>query len=206
MENKVSTVIAQEVLQQAMSYEAYMTLLLKLLAEGKTTGTDQSEAMVGYGKMNVQRMKRLNKTIQLQEELKDVLNDISKKMTFLVITEGWCGDAAQNVPVFQKLAENSDNIEVKLILRDEHLEIMDAFLTNGGRSIPKLIAIDAESLKVIGTWGPRPEAAQFMVTEFKKIENGDYSEFVKEVQLWYAKDKTIAMQNELISLLKAWNK
>tara|TARA_R110002111_G_scaffold17236_2_gene43396 strand:- start:357 stop:977 length:621 start_codon:yes stop_codon:yes gene_type:complete len=206
MEIQTDSIITKEALNAAMSYDSYMNLLIDLLAEGKTTGANQSEAMVEYGKMNVQRMKRLNKTIQLQQELKDVLSGLTRKMTFLVLTEGWCGDAAQNVPVFNKLVEHTTNIDLKLILRDENLEIMDAYLTNGGRSIPKLIALDSSTLEVIGTWGPRPEAAQFMVTEFKKIENGDYSEFVKEVQLWYARDKTNAMQNELIDLLKAWNK
>jgi hypothetical protein len=205
METQTNSIITKEVLNEAMSYETYMNLLLTLLAEDKTTGSDQSEAMVAYGKMNVQRMKRLNKTIQLQEELQGVLKKITRKMTFLILTEGWCGDAAQNVPVFHKLAEHSSNIELKLLLRDENLELMDAFLTNGGRSIPKLIALDSNSLEIIGTWGPRPEVAQHMVKEFKKLENGDYSEFVKEVQLWYARDKTIAMQKELIDLIKAWN-
>jgi hypothetical protein len=149
-------------------------------------------------------MKRLNKTIQLQHELLEVLTSFNRKVTFLVLTEGWCGDAAQNIPVLHKIAEQAENIELKLLLRDQNLPVMDAFLTNGGRSIPKLIAVDTNSLAVIGTWGPRPEAAQFMVSEFKKIKDGDYSEFVKEVQLWYARDKTIAMQKELIALLKDW--
>jgi len=201
-----NSIITEAVLHSAMNYDRYMTLLTDLLAEGKTTGDNQSEAMVGYGKMNVQRMKRLNKTIQLRPELEDVVQGLTRKMTFLVITEGWCGDAAQNVPVFNKLTEQSNQIDLKLILRDENLEIMDGYLTNGGRSIPKLIALDSSTLEVIGTWGPRPETAQVMVSEFKKIENGDYSEFVKEVQLWYAKDKTNSMQQELITLLKAWNK
>lgn len=205
METQTNSIITEEVLNNAMSYETYMNLLFDLLAKGRTTGENQSEAMVGYGKMNVQRMKRLNKTIQLQPELQDVLKKLTRKITFLVISEGWCGDAAQNVPVFNKLTEYTNNIDLKLVLRDENLDIMDAYLTNGGRSIPKLIALDSATLEIIGTWGPRPEAAQFMVTEFKKLENGDYTEFVKEVQLWYARDKTIAMQNELIDLIKAWN-
>ncbi len=206
MKAQSNSIITEAVLHSAMNYDQYMTLLTDLLAEGKTTGDKQSEAMVGYGKMNVQRMKRLNKTIQLLPELEDVVQGLTRKMTFLVITEGWCGDAAQNVPVFNKLTEHNNQIDVKLILRDENLEIMDGYLTNGGRSIPKLIALDSSTLEVIGTWGPRPETAQVMVSEFKKIENGDYSEFVKEVQLWYAKDKTNSMQQELITLLKAWNK
>ncbi|MDA9783145.1 thioredoxin family protein [Vicingaceae bacterium] len=200
------SIITKAVLDSAMSYDTYMSLLIDLMAEEKTTGNDQSESMVGYRKMNVQRMKRLNKNIQLQPELLQVLKGFNRKVTFLVITEGWCGDAAQNVPVFNKLLEYTNEIDLKLILRDENLKIMDAFLTSGGRSIPKLIALDSATLKLLGSWGPRPEAAQFMVTEFKKIDNGDYSEFVKEVQLWYARDKTFSMQNELVDLLKAWNK
>ena len=199
-----NSIITKAMLASAMSYDTYMRLLIDLMAEEKTTGNDQSEAMVGYGKMNVQRMKRLNKTIQLQPELLEVLTSFNRKVTFLVLTEGWCGDAAQNIPVLHKIAEQAENIELKLLLRDQNLPVMDAFLTNGGRSIPKLIAVDTNSLAVIGTWGPRPEAAQFMVSEFKKIKDGDYSEFVKEVQLWYARDKTIAMQKELKALLKDW--
>jgi len=204
MDVPTDSIITKAMLASAMSYDTYMRLLIDLMAEEKTTGNDQSEAMVGYGKMNVQRMKRLNKTIQLQPELLDVLTSFNRKVTFLVLTEGWCGDAAQNIPVLHKIAEQAENIELKLLLRDQNLPVMDAFLTNGGRSIPKLIAVDTNSLAVIGTWGPRPEAAQFMVSEFKKIKDGDYSEFVKEVQLWYARDKTIAMQKELKALLKDW--
>ncbi|MDB9964516.1 thioredoxin family protein [Vicingaceae bacterium] len=200
------SIITKAVLDSAMSYDTYMSLLIDLMAEEKTTGNDQSESMVGYRKMNVQRMKRLNKNIQLQPELLQVLKGFNRKVIFLVITEGWCGDAAQNVPVFNKLLEYTNEIDLKLILRDENLKVMDAFLTSGGRSIPKLIALDSATLELLGSWGPRPEAAQFMVTEFKKIDNGDYSKFVKEVQLWYARDKTFSMQNELVDLLKAWNK
>ena len=125
METQINSVISKEVLNTAMSYDTYMNLLLDLLADGKTTGENQSDEMVAYGKMNVQRMKRLNKTTQLQQKLQDVLNGLTRKMTFLVITEGWCGDAAQNVPVINKLAEHSENIDLRLILRDNNLEIME---------------------------------------------------------------------------------
>ena len=205
METQINSTITKDLLTNAMSYQEYMTLLLTLLDVNKTTGENQSETMLAYGKMNVHRMKRLNKTIQLQPELQKVLDSLTRKMTFLIITEGWCGDAAQNVPVFNVLQDNSDKIDVRLILRDKNLNTMDDFLTNRSRSIPKLIALDSETSEVLGTWGPRPKAAQHMVTEFKKIENGDYSEFVKEVQLWYAHDKTVAMQKELIELLNDWN-
>ncbi|MBL4707440.1 MAG: thioredoxin family protein [Flavobacteriales bacterium] len=188
-----------------MSFDNYMALITELYEQKKTTGDNQSEAMLGYAKINFHRMKRLIKTAQLNDDLKQVLFSNQTKMIWLVLTEGWCGDAAQNIPVFNAISKAFPNIELKLILRDENLEVMDQFLTNGGRSIPKLIALNLETLETIGTWGPRPATAQKMVNDFKTIPNGDYSAFVKDVQLWYAKDKTNEVQNEIKVLLKEWN-
>lgn len=196
-------IITKELINEAMDYDTYNTLLIDLFEEGKTTGNDQSEAMLGYAKMNLQRMKRLNKTVQLTDELASLVSKNKREMIWLVLTEGWCGDAAQNIPIFNEIAKQNSNIELKLILRDENLDVMDEFLTNGGRSIPKLIALEKESLEIVGTWGPRPAPVQEMVTEFNKTD-GDYSEFVKVVQLWYAKDKTLTMQSELIDRMKNW--
>lgn len=198
-------ILNQKIIDAAMTYSEYTELLAKLLAQGKTTGENQSEELFHYAKMNVQRMKRLDKTLEITNDLKSIVtNKNLKKMVWLVITEGWCGDAAQNIPLLNQLATVSASIELKLILRDEHLEIMDQFLTNGGRSIPKLIVLDATDLKVLGTWGPRANEAQHLVLEFKKQVNGDYKEFVKVLQLWYAKDKTLSQQKEFEALIPMW--
>jgi len=197
--------ITTEIINSAMSYQEYTDLLNVLFEQGKTTGTNHSEAMLGYAKMNIHRMKRLNKTVEITEALNVAIKEFEAKKVdtiWLVITEGWCGDAAQNLPIINKLVEGSNTMELKLILRDENLAIMDAFLTNGGRSIPKLIVLNKDNLEVLGTWGPRPAYAQKMSEEFRKIPNGDYSEFNKEVQLWYAKDKTQGTQSELTELVK----
>lgn len=199
------TLINNSLIDSAMSYKEYMELITKLYSEGKTTGDNQSEAMLGYAKMNLYRMNRLNKTIKLTEKLKTEINLVSEKMIWLVLTEGWCGDAAQNIPVFNAISDFSANIELKLILRDKNLNVMDEFLTNGGRSIPKLIAFKKEKNKIIGNWGPRPSTAQKMVNDFNKLPNGEYSDFVKRVQLWYAKDKTLELQTELVQKLNEWN-
>ncbi|MFP4090089.1 MAG: thioredoxin family protein [Cyclobacteriaceae bacterium] len=199
----MSNVITKEHIEKAMIYEQYLQLTDELLQQNKTTGPNQSPAMVEYTRMNERRMKRLNKIILLDSELKDKLQQVTTRWIWLVITEPWCGDAAQNVPVLAKMAEQNKNINLRLILRDENLDVMDAYLTNGGRSIPKLICLTPE-LEEIGTWGPRPEPVQQMVLDFKKEENGDYKVFVEKVQLWYARDKTQTMQSEMISLLDKW--
>ena len=202
MNQKNTSLIDRELLERAMSYEDYTLLIERLFAEGKTTGDNHSEAMLNYAKLNIQRMKRLGKTIVLSNELEESIKNYSgNAMTWLVLTEGWCGDAAQSLPLINKMGQLSDKIKVKLLLRDENLDIMDQFLTNGGRSIPKLIVLDDKNLEVCGTWGPRPKEAQEMAIAFRKKENGDYQEFNKTLQLWYAKDKTLSMQREFIDLI-----
>lgn len=194
--------IELERLVRVMIYNEYMTLLNELFAEGKTTGPNQSDELLNYAGLNLQRMKRLNKKVELTNELKSVLDNLNRQVEIIIITEGWCGDAAQNLPLFSKIEDYSDKVNLKLVLRDENLELMDQYLTNGGRSIPKAIFYDKNTLEELGSWGPRPEEAQQMVIEFKKIPNGDYSEFVKQVQLWYAKDKTLSQQKEIALALK----
>ena len=196
--------LKEESIQASLSYEAYLELMEALVAEGKTSGPNQSEEFAQYTKMNLKRMQRLNKTIVLSDALASQCEKVDQEITFLALTEYWCGDAAQNLPLFNKLVEQNPKLSFKLLFRDENLDLMDAFLTNGGRSIPKVIALDTHSLKVLGSWGPRPTPAQEMVLAFKKSGQDDYQEFLKEIQLWYAKDKTLSQQAELILALSDW--
>lgn len=195
----------QNKLNRSFSYESYLELLEDLYAQGKTTGDNHSEDMLNYAKINLQRMKRLDKTTTIDQSVLEQLNGLEQAQTWYVISEGWCGDAAQNLPPIAKIASQADKIDLKIFLRDENLETMDQFLTNGGRSIPKLIATDQVSGKILGSWGPRPSIAQEKVMEFKKIPNGDYKEFQKELQLWYAKDKTLSLQEEFSKLIAEWD-
>lgn len=186
-----------------MNYEAYRSIIDKLLAEGKTTGNDHSEFMIDYTKMNVHRMNRLDKTVSLNEYLLKELNRIEKKYRFVVLTEAWCGDASQIVPVINQLANASrSKITLDLIWRDENLEMMDRYLTNGGRAIPKLVVIDEASGTELAHWGPRPALAQELVTELKKDTSLGLAEVSEKLHYWYAKDKTQAIQKELRELLQ----
>lgn len=204
--------IQPEVLQSSMDYAGYRNLIDSLMLEGKTTGPNQSPALTEYTRMNVVRMKRLDKTTKLDPEVEAELNALEHPVLALVLTEGWCGDAAQILPVVEKMAEVTPKLETRYLLRDEHLDIMDAFLTNGSRSIPKYIFLDADSLDVLGTWGPRPEAPQQLVMDSKAImealpdpeaRQAHFNELKTELQRWYAKDKTRSIQQEFLAGLRA---
>ena len=145
-------------------------------------------------------MTRLDKTIQLSHETLLALKKNDKPITWLVLTEGWCGDAAQTLPVINKIADESDLITLKIIFRDEHEELMSHFLTNGGKSIPKLLVLNSEN-DVLNTWGPRPNIATKMVQDYKNTHGQLDAAFKQELQVWYNKNKGVNIQENMVGLL-----
>ena len=193
--------IIEKSLENAFTYQEYRDLVSKLLSENKSTGHSQSEALTNYSLLNDRRMKRLDKTIKITGETESEIQQINEPQTWLVITEGWCGDAAQNLPVINKIAELNSKIDLKLVLRDDNDDLMNQFLTNGGKSIPKLIALDKDN-NVINTWGPRPSSATQMVADYKKEHGVIDAQFKQDLQVWYNKDRGINVQEDFIKLTK----
>jgi len=195
-----------ELIEKSMSYQQYRDLVDDLFSQNKVTGDfmDNNEAILHHTKMSITRMKRGDKTFKLNDGLKEAAENISQKWIWLVLTEGWCGDASQIIPSLVQIAEASPNIDIKFILRDEHPKIMDEYLTEGGRSIPKLICLNAETLEEVGNWGPRPEPAQQMTRDYKKDDTLDYDTYSEGLHKWYAKDRYQTVQVELLNKIKAW--
>jgi thiol-disulfide isomerase/thioredoxin len=145
-------------------------------------------------------MNRWDKTLKISPESQLKLSFFNSNITWLVITESWCGDAAHIVPVLYKIAEHI-NINFRVVLRDENLELMDLFLTNGARAVPKLIMIDNLTGEVLNTFGPRPSEATQMVLDYKAKHGVITPEFKEELQLWYNKDKGQNIVNDITELL-----
>ena len=198
----MKTYIAQA-LFKSYSYPEYRKLMADLLIEGKSTAVEQTEERTHYSELNETRMHRLDKTIKITEENATVLKNLSKSYLWLVLTESWCGDAAQILPVLNKMAlESNKKIELKLALRDENEELMNHFLTNESKAIPKLIILDKATGNVVGDWGPRPQGAIDLIENYKE-KFGTIDETAKtELQLWYLHDKGLSTQNEIIRLIQ----
>ena len=198
---KTTKELVQKGISKAMSYQDYRILVDNLSTEGKSTGSEQNEALTNYTVLNQRRMKRLDKTLKISDEAVKKINAFDKKVTWLVLTESWCGDAAQTMPMMNKVAELSDNISFKVILRDENLEVMNRFLTNNTMSIPKLVMVEDATGEILGEWGSRPKTATQMVVDYKN-EHGTLSpEFKEELQVWYNKDKGQSTLSDLMELL-----
>lgn len=192
--------IIKKSLESTYTYQEYKDLVRALLAEGKATGPNQSEDITNYSMLNDKRMKRLDKTIKISDETISEIQNLKEPQTWLVLTEGWCGDAAQNLPVINKMADLNENIQLKLVLRDENLELMDLFLTNGGQSIPKLIVLDKDH-NVLNTWGPRPAIATKLVADYKATHGVLDAQLKENLQVWYNKDKGKSTQDDFIKLI-----
>lgn len=196
--NKVEEYLGKAVNGPVFNYSEFMEWTAQLVAEKKSSGPDQSKEIVEYTALNYTRMKRINKTAVLTDEMKAVLKDMDH-LTFVVITEPWCGDSAQILPVIAKM-EEAGNLDLQVVLRDENPEIMDDYLTNGGRSIPKLVAFDSNGQELF-TWGPRPEAAQELYNACRADQSMEWQEVAVALQKWYTKDKNQETQRELLELM-----
>lgn len=198
-----NTFYAQQ-LDAGMDYETYRKLIDELLADNKTTGVDHSPSMLEYTRLNIQRMNRVHKTFTLQPELQATLDGLNHPYIMLTITEGWCGDASQIIPVLQEIAEATPQLTLSMVLRDKHPELMEKHLTNGSKSIPMVVVLDGISKDPLAVWGPRPAPAQNLVMEYKLIKSHD--EWVKDLYLWYAKDRAVSIQQEWSDLLSRLEK
>ncbi|WP_438710819.1 thioredoxin family protein [Aquimarina muelleri] len=196
----ISTYI-EEGIKKSYTYQEYKNLVSRLLADGKSTGDEQSEVLTNYSMLNDRRMKRWDKTLKINESVSNRFSGTDLDVTWVVLSEGWCGDAAHVLPVLNKLAELNKGIDLKIVLRDDNKELMNNFLTNGGKSIPKLIIYDNQKQEVVNSWGPRPSLATKMVNDYKEKHGELDSQFKEDLQLWYNKDKGANIAKDLLNLL-----
>lgn len=192
--------LIKESFENGYTYEEYVQLIENLLKEGKSTAPEQTEDLTAYSEMNLRRMKRWNKRFKTPAGVQEKMEQEGQNMNWLVLSEGWCGDAAHSLPIMAKLAEFGSMISLRILLRDQNEQLMEQFLTNGGKSIPKLIAYKPETKKIIGTWGPRPEQAQQILRNYQ-AKHGSLDDTIKEqLQICYNKDKGESIAEELITL------
>lgn len=198
----VTTSLIEKSLDNSFSYPEYRNHVTTLLAEGLSTGNTQSEDLTHYTTLNEVRMNRLDKTIVVPDAIQQKLDKLKKEHVLLVISEGWCGDAAQIMPVINKLAQATDKLELNIVLRDENDVLMNEYLTNGARSIPKLVLVEKDTLTARGSWGPRPHGGAQVILDFKEKFGSVTPEAKTELQKWYLQDKGLSTMEEIVLLLE----
>lgn len=201
LKNTIIKQIIEDGLDNSMSYVEYRELVMTKVENNSNTGHEVTEALANYTMLNNKRMKRWDKTIKIGEGVADAIKHKKFNQTWIVITESWCGDAAHVIPVINKIAELNQGINFRVVLRDDNEALMDQFLTNGSRSIAKLIILDTATKDVIATYGPRPSTATLLVNDYKAKYGILTPEFKEELQQWYNKDKGQTVIADLVTLI-----
>ena len=186
--------------QNGMTYEEYRKVFVDQIEnENPESLNKEQKKLYEYKKLNLQRSNRIDKNYQPSEELVKSVESIKDKQLWMVITEPWCGDSAQNLPYIAKIAGLNDSIDFRIVLRDSNPDIMDEYLTNGTRSIPKLVVFDTEGNEIF-TWGPRPKEARELIQQLKS-EGIVKPELYEKLHLWYGRNKGHDIENEFLEIL-----
>lgn len=192
-------------IKKGVNYNEYKTLFEQLVADGKTSGPNQSEMYVHYTKLNLSRTNRVEKKLKLSTDTLTALHQAHDPQYWILITEPWCGDAAQSVPVIHAMAEANPNVELVVVYRDDNRELMDNYLTNGGIAIPIVVFVNQSDLTELGHWGPRPADAQKIMNDYKALpedQKPPFTELAETMQKWYNANKTVDTQKEFIDTWK----
>lgn len=189
--------ISERINKSGLTYVKFLELTQKKLGDNEFKKNDKYDIT----KLNLQRSNRIYKTYTVSEQMKDLMSSINKPQTWVVVTEDWCGDSAQNLPYIVKIAELNPLITMKIILRDQNLDIMDMYLTNGkSRSIPKLVVFEQYDNELF-QWGPRPKEAQMIVD--KSIKDGlGKNSYLEKLHSWYSEDKGQTLEKEFLIILQ----
>ncbi len=183
-----------------MNYREYIQKVVNELAADPGKLSNEEKELFEYKKLNMQRSSRIERTYDVSGELESLIKNIKDKQIWMVITEGWCGDSAQILPYIVKMAEVNSNIDLRILLRDSNPDIMDLYLTNGTKSIPRLVVFDIEGNELF-TWGPRPKVLQSLIHQWKR-EGIVRPELYEKLHLWYSRDKGKEIEAEITEILK----
>lgn len=186
--------------QKMITWNAYLARFDKLLNSPVPIKPYDNKDYFNYLKLNNSRQKRWLKTAKINSDLGQKVVAISKSQTWIVITEPWCGDAAHTIPFIKLVADLNPLIKLRFVWRDQPPFLIESYLTNGGKSVPKLIIRD-EAGNDLYTWGPRPVPCQRIYNDLK-AQNADFETQKIALQEWYNNDKGATFQQELLHLLK----
>jgi len=169
-------------------------------AEQDPAGLDEVDAeRLEFSKLNLHRMSRIGRTWKPSEALAILLSHLDRPQVWMVLSEAWCGDSAQCMPMIRIMAEAAPGVTLRVLARDENLEVMDRYLTDGKRSIPLLVAFDPDGNEMF-RWGARPAEAQ-AVFEQAFAEGLEKPERLERLHLFYGRNRGQALDAEFVDIL-----
>lgn len=186
---------------QGLTYEAYLTAWREE-AEAPVGGLDKDARKVRhYTAYNLERSEAVHAAYTPSDALREAVTQIETPQLWMVLTEAWCGDSAFCLPVLVEAARLTEHVTLRILLRDDNLDIMDQYLTNGAsRSIPKLVGFAHDGAELF-QWGPRPEAAQRLYDQ-ERAAAKDKETAIQTLVAWYEEGGWHDVDRELAKALE----
>lgn len=182
-----------------MNFESYLAEFERILHASSPVPPYDKPDYLDYTKLNWSRMNRWLKKGEVSEQLVDAVKRITQPQQWVVITEPWCGDAAHSVPFIQLAAQFNPLVAIDYELRDAPPFRINEYLTNGGKSIPKLLVRDIQG-NDLAIWGPRPVECQKLFDQLNAA-GADFETQKIALQKWYNEDRGTSLQAELAAIL-----
>lgn len=183
-----------------MTYADYNHLFQQILDSNHPGAPYDSADYMHYTRLNQTRMRRWDKHLILNNQLVEAIQKLDQKQHWIIITEPWCGDAAHILPFLMQLAVYNRLISYEIQLRDGAPFLIESYLTNGTKSIPKLVVRDVSGADIF-IWGPRPKPAQ-QLRDKLKAAGATYDVINNALQQWYNQDKGVSLCEELLTHYK----
>lgn len=189
---------SQEIINNLLSIEEYHAYFEQIVEKKIVEKPYNEDYYFSYTEANFKRSKKIKKQVELNKKLYNLLDARTSSWTWVLITEPWCGDASFIQPIIEAVCLAGE-VQLRIAVRDKEEAIMNAYLTNGGKAIPKLVVLD-ENLKELFTWGPRPIELQTLIQDLLK-QGGSNDDKLKLAHQWYRKQGNEAVQQELLDLI-----
>jgi len=185
-----------------LRYDAYQEAWTRRLDEPPSDDADpDARRLHHYLKYNWERQARVHDSYSPSEALRSAAEAIQDAQLWMVLTEPWCGDSAFVLPVIAEAASLSDQVALRILPRDDNLDIMDQYLTDGSRSIPKLVAFTKDGEELF-TWGPRPDGAARRFSELQ-AKHDEKMDLIEEFLEYYEEGGWTETDRELAERIQA---
>ncbi len=166
-----------------LTYDEYRTQWRDQKEQSKEGLDPDERKTLHFLNYNWERQAHVHDQYTPSDALRAAVASVDEPQLWMVLTEPWCGDSAFLLPVIAEAAALSENVTLRILLRDDNLDIMDQYLTDGSRSIPKLVAFSEDGDERF-TWGPRPEEARQLFATLRE-EHDDKMKAIEELIAHY---------------------
>ncbi|MBS7334075.1 MAG: thioredoxin family protein [Weeksellaceae bacterium] len=188
-------------IKNGYSFEDYLEKIEDQLEE--QIELDDPKELVPYYAINLKQSREIRKNFRYNPGMEKKAKSYNADIKFLIISEGWCEDASQIVPVVDRLAETI-GVECKFVFRDENIELMEEYNTNGSHSIPIIIGVTPDGDEAF-RFGPRPAKAMNFTERFKR-DPDKYSraDFEEDLDRYYLENHGQDIITEILELIEEY--